>query len=123
MTGFSGDYPSFFRAFNYNNEEWQIPGVDIDKQGPEVMVMLERVHMGLGYKYTPGTDLSHMSPQRPHGHPGDMSLVLECPIIMDMPDDWQTACIGSLDCTVQGILEGKAKWKLQKFLHPHLQVR
>lgn len=87
------------------------------------MVMLERVHMGLGYKYTPGTDLTHLSPQRPHHHPGDMSPVLECPVVMDMPGDWQTARIGSLDYTIQGVLVGKAKWKLWKFLHPHLQVR
>lgn len=31
--------------------------------------------------------------------------------IMEIPHGWQTPCIGSLNCGVQGILVEKAKWK------------
>lgn len=79
--------------------------------------------MELGYKYTPGTDLTHMSLQHPHSHPGDISPVPEHPVVMDMANGWQTAYVGSLDYGVQGILVGKAKWKFLKLFHPHPHIR
>ena len=74
--------------------------------------------MGSGYKYTPGTDLTHVDLQHSLSHSGDVSPVLKCIVIMDIPGSWQIPCIGSLHYGVQGILVGKAEWKPLKLLHP-----
>lgn len=98
--GLSGDYPSPLGAYVMRNGKY--PGLTLtNRERKSSWSLLERVHMGLGYKYTPGTALTHVSPQHPHSHPGDISPAPECPIAMDMPGDWQTACIGSLDCEVK----------------------
>lgn len=33
------------------------------------IVREEKMHMELGYKYIPGSDLTHVSPQHPHSYP------------------------------------------------------
>lgn len=88
----------FWGAYIMRNDKY--PGSTlIDRDLKPSWSLSERVHMGLGYKYTLGTDLTHASLQHPYSHPGNISPVPKCPTVMDMPVDWQTTCIGSLDCS------------------------
>lgn len=60
VTGFSDDYPRSFVAYIMRNGKYlelTLMNRDLKSSWP----LSERVHMGLGYKYTPGTDLTHMS--------------------------------------------------------------
>ena len=52
------------------------------------------------YKYTLGTDLTNVDPQLSLSHSGDISLVPECTVVMDLPDSWQIPCTDSFDSGV-----------------------
>lgn len=96
-TGFGDDYPSSLGIYILRNDKYSnLTLMNSDPLSP-LPIPLEWVLMRSGYKYTLGTDLTYVDPQLSLSHSGDISLVPECTVVMDIPGSWQIPCIDSFD--------------------------
>lgn len=119
-TGFSDDYPSSLGTYVLRNGKClNLTLTNSDPASP-LALPLEGVLMRSGYKYTLGTDLTYADSQLSPSHSGDISLVPECTVVMDIPGSWKIPCI---DSGGEGILVGKVEWKALKLLHSPTPVK